>query len=102
MLVIKGTVIGVADKGEGDKRWAIIAIQSTAKDRDGFDITTTEKIRVFGENIKTGIQNAYRSHIGVEVYAPVVAEVNDRYKKVDYSIAGLPLKVQEVTDKAKV
>ncbi|MGR3611034.1 MAG: hypothetical protein ACU0BN_19565 [Sulfitobacter sp.] len=95
MLIIKGTVIGVADKGEGDKRWAIVALQTTSLDRDGFQITQTIKARVFGDAMKGGLHNAYRQLAGVEVFAPVTASVNDRYSSVDYMLAGIPLRLQE-------
>ena len=95
MHLIHGTVIGVADKGEGDKRWAIVAIQTTSKDRDGFDIVKTEKCRVFGDSVRNGLHNVYRQMVGAEVYAPVNPEVNDRYKSIDYLLAGIPLRLQE-------
>jgi len=95
MIIIKGTVIGVADKGEGDKRWAIVALQTTSKDRDGFDITQTVKARVFGDAMQGGLHNAYRQLQGVEVYAPVTLGVNDRYSSIDYLLAGIPLRLQE-------
>lgn len=94
-LIIQGTVIGVADKGEGEKRWAIVAIQTTSKDRDGFDIVKTEKCRVFGDAVRNGLHNAYRQLVGTEVFAPVNPEVNDRYKSIDYLLAGMPLRLQE-------
>ncbi|VFT63570.1 Uncharacterised protein [Pseudomonas aeruginosa] len=47
MKILKGYVLGVVDKGEGDKRWAIVGIKATDKDRDGFDVDTTYKLRVF-------------------------------------------------------
>jgi hypothetical protein len=95
MLLIKGHVIGVVDKGEADKRWAIVALQTTSRDRDGFEITQTIKARVFGDAIKEGLHNAYRSLAGVEVFAPVTVGVNDRYASVDYLLAGVPLRLQE-------
>jgi len=95
MLLIKGHVIGVVDKGDSDKRWAIVALQTTSKDRDGFEITQTIKARVFGDAIKEGLHNAYRQLTGVEVYAPVTVGVNDRYATIDYLLAGIPLRLQE-------
>ena len=95
MLLIKGHVIGVKEKGDADKRWAIVALQTTALDRDGFEITQTVKARVFGDAIKEGLHNAYRQLTGVEVYAPVTVGVNDRYATVDYLLAGIPLRLQE-------
>lgn len=94
-MIIKGTVLGVVDKGEGDKAWAIVALQTTSKDRDGFDITKTIKARVFGDMLKGGFHNAYRDQVGVEVYAPVNAECNVKYNSVDFAIAGIPLRLQE-------
>ncbi|BFN28094.1 hypothetical protein PSCT_04569 [Pseudomonas sp. SCT] len=96
MHIIKGTVLGVVDKGEPDKRWAIVALQTSAKDRDGFDVTTTVKARVFGDSIKNGLHNPYRQQVGVEVFMPVTCEVNDRYHNIDYLLAGTPLRLQEV------
>ena len=95
MHIIKGTVLGVVDKGEPDKRWAIVAVQTMSKDRDGFDVTNTVKARVFGDAIKNGLHNAYRQQVGVEVFMPVTCEVNDRYNSIDYLLAGVPLRLQE-------
>ncbi|VFT63539.1 Uncharacterised protein [Pseudomonas aeruginosa] len=57
MKILKGYVLGVVDKGEGDKRWAIVGIKATDKDRDGFDVDTTYKLRVFGDAVKNGLHN---------------------------------------------
>ncbi|HBM08917.1 MAG TPA: hypothetical protein DD403_12560 [Pseudomonas sp.] len=95
MNIIKGTVIAVVDKGEGDKQWAIVALSTTAKDRDGIDIVKTVKVRVFGDMHKGGMHNAYRGQVGVEVYMPVNAEANTKYNSVDYTVAGIPLRLQE-------
>lgn len=96
MNILQGTVIGVIDKGENsDKKWAVIGLQSTSKDRDGFDVIKTHKVRVFGDMYKGGMHNAYRSQQGVEVFMPVNVEVNERYKSVEYSVAGIPLRLQE-------
>ncbi|WP_211483649.1 hypothetical protein [Azotobacter chroococcum] len=95
MKLLRGHVLGVADKGEGDKRWALVGIQITSKDRDGFDITETIKLRVFGQQIKDGVHNAYRQLVGSEVFAPYQDEFDDKYKRISYSLAGLPLRFQE-------
>lgn len=95
MNIIKGTVIAVVDKGENDKQWAIVALSTTAKDRDGIDIVKTVKVRVFGDAHKGGMHNAYRNQVGVEVYMPVNAEANTKYNSVDYTVAGIPLRLQE-------
>jgi len=95
MHIIRGHVLGVVDKGEAEKRWAIVAVQTTSKDRDGFDVTNTVKARVFGDAIKNGLHNVYRQQVGVEVFMPVTCEVNDRYNHIDYLLAGLPLRLQE-------
>ncbi|SFB64163.1 hypothetical protein [Azotobacter beijerinckii] len=95
MKILRGHVLGVADKGEGDKRWALVGIQITSKDRDGFDITETIKLRVFGQQIKDGVHNSYRNLVGSEVFAPYQDEFDDKYKRISYSLAGLPLRLQE-------
>jgi len=97
MIIIRGTVVGVVDKGEDDKRWAIIGIQTASKDRDGLDVVQTVKIRVFGDAIKGGLHNAYRNQVGVEVFAPVTIGVNDRYNTVEYLLSGIPLRLSEAT-----
>ncbi|MDO5962573.1 hypothetical protein POW24_18695 [Pseudomonas aeruginosa] len=71
MKILKGYVLGVVDKGEGDKRWAIVGIKATDKDRDGFDVDTTYKLRVFGDAVKNGLHNAYRNLAGVESTRPI-------------------------------
>ncbi|MEN1342075.1 hypothetical protein AAIG86_30390, partial [Pseudomonas aeruginosa] len=78
--------LGVVDKGEGDKRWAIVGIKATDKDRDGFDVDTTYKLRVFGDAVKNGLHNAYRNLAGVEVYAPYNDEFDEKYKRISYSL----------------
>ncbi|HEJ1227528.1 TPA: hypothetical protein SLU51_004856 [Pseudomonas aeruginosa] len=95
MKILKGYVLGVVDKGEGDKRWAIVGIKATDKDRDGFDVDTTYKLRVFGDAVKNGLHNAYRSLAGVEVYAPYNDEFDEKYKRISYSLAGAPLALME-------
>ncbi|HCD6014738.1 TPA: hypothetical protein NEG09_002987 [Pseudomonas aeruginosa] len=95
MKILKGYVLGVVDKGEGDKRWAIVGIKATDKDRDGFDVDTTYKLRVFGDAVKNGLHNAYRNLVGVEVYAPYNDEFDEKYKRISYSLAGAPLALME-------
>ncbi|EPB6485926.1 hypothetical protein M2I89_15600 [Pseudomonas aeruginosa] len=95
MKILKGYVLGVVDKGEGDKRWAIVGIKATDKDRDGFDVDTTYKLRVFGDAVKNGLHNAYRNLAGVEVYAPYNDEFDEKYKRISYSLAGAPLALIE-------
>ncbi|MER0903025.1 hypothetical protein AAA538_26070 [Pseudomonas aeruginosa] len=95
MKLLKGFVQDVIDKGEGDKRWAIVAIDSVSKDRDGLSITTTYKLRVFGEAVRNGLHNAYRNLKGVEVFAPFDDEFDEKYKRISYSLAGAPLALME-------
>jgi len=96
MKLIKGKVLGVADKGEGDKRWAIVAIEETSQDRDGFMVTETIKLSVFGDAIKNGVHNAYRNIVGQEVYVPFNVEGDQKYiGQVRYLLAGPPLKIAD-------
>lgn len=96
MKILKGTVLDVMDKGEGEKRWAIVGIQCETVDRDGFAVQSVVKLRVFGEHVRNGLHNAYRSLKGKQVYAPYNDEFDGQYNRISYSLAGLPLALQEV------
>lgn len=91
MKILHGSILGVVDKGSPDKPWALIAIQSTSKDRDGFEIIETIKVRVFGEMIKQGYHNSYRQHVGAKVFMPVTISYDNKYGDISFTLAGLPL-----------
>lgn len=95
MKIIRGFVNSVVDKGEGDKRWAIVAIDEKEIDRDGIEISKTTKCRVFGNALKGGLHNAYRQLQGVEVFAPVNVGVDNRNNEPEYLLSGIPLRLQE-------
>lgn len=101
-VLIHGKVLGVADKGEGDRKWAIIGIEVKTRDRDGFDQTELFKVRVFGDRIKEGQHNTYRTCTGTDVYMPVNVEYNKQYQRVEYSLAGLPVRLQQVQPKPEL
>lgn len=96
MIIIQGICKGVVDKGEADKRWAIVGIESTSVDRDGFEQTELVKVRVFGDQIKEGYHNAYRQLQGVDVYMPVNVTFDVKYSNLSYSLVGLPVRLQKI------
>jgi hypothetical protein len=95
MLILKGSIIGVADKGTPEKPWHLVAIQAQSLNRNGFIETTLFELGVFGESAKQGLHNAYRAIIGTEVYAPVTVSYNEKYKELGYQLAGIPLRIAE-------
>jgi len=97
MLILKGSVIGVADKGTPEKPWHLVAIQAQSLNRNGFIETTLFELGVFGEAAKGGLHNAYRALKGVEVYAPVTVNYNEKYKELGFQLAGIPLRISEQT-----
>jgi hypothetical protein len=98
MKIAKGFVQNVLDRGEGDKAYSIIGIGVTTKNRNGFESTSVMEFQVRGQDHKNGLQNAYRSHIGSEVYAPYWDEVDTFYKdnpRIRYNLQGPPLRMSE-------
>lgn len=95
MKILHGYCKGVAEKGEGDKRWAIVGIEETFKDRDGFDSTRLYKLRVFGNSYKDGIHSAYKDLVGCEVFAPYDDELDTKYERISYTLVGPPLKIKQ-------
>lgn len=96
MLIVRGKLLEVKDMGTSDKPWALIVVHVVSKDRDGYECVQPVKIRAFGEMIKQEYHNSYRTAVGAEVFVPVTAEVNERYKEVSYQLAGLPVRLQPV------
>lgn len=96
MQLLKGTVIGVADKGTEAKPWAIVAISSNTINRNGFIEPKLFELTVFGDNVKNGLHNAYRALKGVEVFAPFNVEYNEKYRELSYQLAGIPARLEEV------
>ena len=95
MIILKGTVVGVVDKGTPEKPWAIVGIQAQSINRNGLIETKLFELSVFGDACKNGLHNTYRSIKGTEVYAPVSVAFNERYKQVDFQLAGIPLRLDE-------
>lgn len=96
MIIIHGTVVGVVDKNQNtDKAWAIVGIEARSVNRNGLIETRLYELSVFGDAVKNGLHNVYRGHKGVEVYAPISVSYNERYKEVNYQLAGIPLRIQE-------
>ena len=101
MKLVKGFVLDVIDKNVGEpgkKPFAVVGIQSIGKDGDGFEVTETVKLMVFGRDYNGGLHNAYRALKGTEVYAPFRAAGDDRGTDVRYFLAGLPVRLQEAPE----
>lgn len=96
MHLIQGVILDVVDKGDPNKPWAILALQTQSRDRDGIEIVETVKVRVFGDLIKQGVHNAYRQAKGQCVYAPVSAQCDRDGKTVSYMLTGLPERLQVI------
>lgn len=95
MKIVRGFVAGVVKKGSEEKPYAVVGINCVSKDRDGFEETKVMKFMVAGQQYKDGLQNAYRQHIGAEVFAPYADEIdefNGKYR-IRYSLQGIPLRL---------
>lgn len=95
--ILRGYVKGVVTKGDENKPWYIVGIESVSKDRDGFETTDLVKFMVVGNQAKEGLQNVYRDLQGSEVYAPYKDEINEYngFHSIRYSLAGIPLRLAE-------
>lgn len=97
MKILRGFVKGVVTKGTEQKPWALVGIEAISQDRDGFDQTHLVKFMVAGQQFKDGLQNAYRTLIGSEVFAPFSDEIDEYNGKsrIRYSLQGIPLRLVE-------
>lgn len=96
MKILQGFVLGVVQKGTQEKPWALVGINETTKNRNGFDETNLVEFMVAGQQYKDGLHNAYRQQIGAEVFAPYSDEI-DSYNgksRIRYSLQGVPLRLQ--------
>jgi len=93
--MVRGHVVGVADKGTGDKQYAVVGVQIQSVDADGFPVTETVKLMVFGRDFKQGVHNAYRPLVGSEVFAPYRDAGDERGNGVRYFLAGPPVQLQD-------
>lgn len=93
--ILQGFVKGVVEKGEENKRWYLVGIESVDVDRDGFETSELVKFMIAGNQAKAGLQNAYRQLQGAEVFAPYRDEI-DEYNgnsRIRYSLTGVPLRL---------
>ncbi len=97
MKILQGFVLGVIEKKGNNGTYAVVAINDVSKSRNGFDETTLVEFMVAGNQFKDGLHNAYRSQVGVEVYAPYSDEINvfNGKSSIRYSLQGVPLRLQE-------
>ncbi|MBD8709017.1 hypothetical protein IFT47_20510 [Pseudomonas sp. CFBP 13711] len=96
MIILSGFVQAVIIKNEdvqGKNPYAVVAIDDVSTDRDGISHTMTRKIMVAGNDYKKGLHNAYRTHIGAEVFAPVRVECElfNNKPQERYTLQGPPL-----------
>ncbi|MFW9088218.1 hypothetical protein ACOI7N_27235 [Pseudomonas sp. P2758] len=95
MKILKGVIVDVLDKGTPEKPWAIVGIQAESVNRNGMKQFELFELSVFGDAVKNGLHNVYRAQKGVEVYAPFSVNYNERYKELNYQLAGIPLRLDE-------
>ncbi len=97
MKFLQGVVQGVIEKGEGDKKYALVGINDVAKNRNGFDETELVEFMVNGDDFKKGLHNAYRQYAGVEVFAPFSDELNvfNGRTSIRRRLQGIPVRLQE-------
>lgn len=95
MKILKGVIVDVIDRGTPEKPWAIVGIQAESLNRNGMKQFELYELSVFGDAVKQGLHNAYRAQKGVEVYAPFNVSYNERYKELNYQLAGIPLRIEE-------
>lgn len=98
MKIAKGFIQDVLDRGEGDKAYSIIGLGVTTKNRNGFEVTEVMEFQVRGQDRVRGLQNAYRSLKGTEVYVPYNDEIDTFYKdnpRIRYSLQGPPVRLVE-------
>ncbi len=104
MKILKGFVLGVVQKGTQEKPWALVGINEISPNRNGFDETNLVEFMVAGQQYKDGLHNAYRQHIGAEVFAPYADDIdsfNDKYR-IRYNLQGVPLRLQDSPEKPAV
>lgn len=95
--ILRGFVKGVITKGTEAKPWYLVGIESISKDRDGFETSELVKFMIAGNQVKDGLQNAYRALEGTEVFAPFTDEI-DEYNgtsRIRYSLTGIPLRLAD-------
>ncbi len=102
MKILRGFVVGVVQKGTQEKPWAIVGVNEETENRNGFVETTLVEFMVAGQQYKDGLHNAYRTQIGVEVFAPYRDELDsfNGKSRIRYSLVGSPLRIQDVPEKA--
>lgn len=97
MKILKGFVQGVIEKGNEGKKYAVVAVNDTTKNRNGFEETSVVEFMVAGQQYKDGLHNAYRQLSGTEVFAPYSDELDafNGKSRIRYQLQGAPLRLQE-------
>lgn len=97
MKILRGFVLGVVEKQGKNSKYAVVAINSVSKSRNGFDETTLHEFMVAGNDFTQGLHNAYRQQQGAEVFAPYTDEI-DTYNgvgRIRYSLNGTPVRLMD-------
>jgi len=101
MKILRGFVVGIVQKGTEQKPWCIVGMNCVSKNRNGFEETALVEFMVAGQQYKDGLHNAYRQHVGSEVFAPYSDELDEFNGKfrIRYSLQGVPLRLAELPEK---
>ena len=97
MKLLRGFILGVIEKQGKNAKYAVVAINSVSKSRNGFDETTLHEFMVAGNDYTQGLHNAYRQQQGAEVFAPFTDEI-DTYNgvgRIRYSLNGTPVRLMD-------
>jgi hypothetical protein len=95
MKILRGFVQGVIEKQGKNSKYAVVAINSVSKSRNGFDETTLHEFMVAGSDYTNGLHNAYRQNQGSEVFAPYTDEIDNfnGSARIRYSLNGSPVRL---------
>lgn len=95
MKILRGFVQGVIEKQGKNSKYAVVAISSISKSRNGFDESTLYEFMVAGSDYTNGLHNAYRQSQGSEVFAPYVDEIDNfnGASRIRYSLNGIPVRL---------
>lgn len=102
MKILRGFVLGVVEKQGKNSKYAVVAINSVSKSRNGFDETTLYEFMVAGNDYTQGLHNAYRQHQGAEVFAPYTDEIDtfNSTPRIRYSLNAAPVRLMDASAQA--
>ena len=101
MKILRGVVLGVIEKQGKNAKYAVVAINSVSKSRNGFDETTLYEFMVAGSDYTQGLHNAYRQYQGAEVFAPYTDEIDTfNTPRIRYSLNAAPIRLMDAPAQA--